>query len=107
LLSWGFTLDGFQKLDDIIDSEKLDIVNCEDITEYTENVLSNYLAFKKGAKNVLRFPFLLKILLKTRIISLVFIKQLSAGMFGPYFMNKGCLGYYKLELTKKTLPNKT
>ena len=106
LLLWGFALEGFQKLDEIIDSEKLDTVNCEDITEYTENVLSNSLVFQKGAQKTLRFPFLLKILLKTRVISLAFIKQLSAGLFGAYFMKKGYLGYYKLELTKKKLPNK-
>jgi len=100
LLSWGFAIDKFQELDDILKSEKLYFINVEDAKEYTENVLSNYIAFQKGAKKALRYPFLLKILLKTRIISLALIKQLSAGVLGPYFLENGYLGYYKLELTK-------
>lgn len=106
LLSWGFALESFQQLDKIINSEKLNNVHFKDRTEYTENVLSNYLSFQRGAKSTLRFPLLLKILLKTRIISLTLIKQLSAGLFGPHFLKNGYLGYYKLELTKKPEGNK-
>lgn len=100
LLSWGFALNKFQNLDDILRSEKLFSLNIEHTKDYTENILSNYLAFQKGAKKALSYPFLLKILLKTRIISVAVIKQISAGVLVPYFLDNGYLGYYRLELTK-------
>ncbi len=102
LLSWGFALDRFQNLNELLEAEKLDQLKVDNITEYTANILPNYLAFQKGAVRALRFPWLLRLLLKSRIISLAFIKQLSAGLFGPYFLHKGYLGYYKLELSPRT-----
>lgn len=100
LLSWGFALDGFQKLDDATGSNVLNGLEVVQVENLSENVLSNLTAFQKGATNALQYPRLLKILLKTRIIPLAFLKQISAGLFTPYFLKSGYLGYYKLELRK-------
>ena len=65
------------------------------------NVLSNALAFQNGAKKALQYPLLLKTLLKLRLVPLALLKQISAGLFSHYFIQKNYLGYYKLEITKK------
>ncbi|MGB0176688.1 MAG: class I SAM-dependent methyltransferase, partial [Owenweeksia sp.] len=49
LLLWGFALKQFYSLDAILSSEKLDFLNFEEITEYSENVLPNMQVFQKGA----------------------------------------------------------
>ncbi|MBN2615195.1 MAG: methyltransferase domain-containing protein [Bacteroidales bacterium] len=98
LLLWGFALNQFQKMSDILDAEKL--ISIESITDYTVNVAPNAIVFQKAAIKVLRFHLFLKLLLKTGIVSIAFIKQLSAGLFGPYFGHTGYLGYYKIVITK-------
>ena len=106
LLSWGFALDGFQKIDTILEPNilnGLEIINVEDLSE---NVISYLLTFQRASIKTLKYPFFLKMLLRTRIIPLAFIKQISAGLLLPYFLKSGYLGYYKLEFQKSTLSNK-
>lgn len=98
LLSWGFALDGFQDLEQVLGAPQLATLHVDPPTEYTANILSNYRAFYRGAKRALRFPGVVKFLLRTRLLSPAFVKQLAAGLFGLHFMKRGYLGYYKLEL---------
>ena len=102
LLSWGFAMKEFQDLGRLQSSQKIQHLNIEEIKDYSVNVLPNYQAFQRGAIKAFRYPRLLKLMLKTRLISMALIKQMSAGLFGPYLINKGYLGYYKIVLSKKT-----
>ena len=101
LLSWGFAMNEFQDLGTLQSSQKIQHLNFEEIKDYSVNVLPNYQAFQRGAIKAFRYPRLLKFMLKTRIISLALIKQMSAGLFGPYLIKKEYLGYYKIVLCKK------
>lgn len=101
LLTWGFAMDNFQQLDEIKQLEKSGELNITSCIDYSENVLSNAKAFQKGAKKALQYPLILKTLLKLRLVPLALLKQISAGLFSHYFIQKNYLGYYKLELTKK------
>lgn len=104
LLSWGFVLERFQKLSEVSDQEKLYFLQLEEIKEYSEHILPNWGAFQRGAKRAFRFPLALKILIKLRIVPAAIVRQLSAGLFGYYLIDKGFLGYYKVEFSKKHLP---
>ncbi|MBN1462801.1 MAG: class I SAM-dependent methyltransferase [Paludibacteraceae bacterium] len=101
LLSWGFALATFQKLGVVTNPQNFDQLKIDTLTEFSENVLPNAIAFQKGALKAIRFATLLKLLLKTKLISLAYIKQISAGLFGAYFLKTGYLGYYQLELSVK------
>lgn len=101
LLSWGFALPTFQKLEEVLNRNNLDGLKIDTNTEFSENVLPNALAFQRGSLKTLQYHFLIKLLLKTHLISIAYIKQISAGLFGAYFLKTGYLGYYKLELSKK------
>ncbi len=101
LLLWGFALERFFTLDDIMNSEKLHSLKFEAVTEYSKNVLPNMLTFQRGAYKALRFPGVLKMLLRLGILPLELIKQIAAGLTSAYFLEKRYLGYYKLVLVKK------
>jgi hypothetical protein len=101
LLSWGFAMTEFQDLGALIESEQVKHLHFEEIKDYSENVLPNYEAFQRGAIKAFHYPRLMKTMLKTRLISMTLIKQMSAGLFGPYLIKKGYLGYYKLVISKK------
>lgn len=99
LLLWGFALEQFQRLAQV-QTQNTDLT-LESATDYTENILPNYLSFQRGSKKALRHWWLLAVVFRLRLIPLALIKQLSAGLFGPYFLKSGYLGYYKIVLTKK------
>ncbi len=101
LFCWGFALSEFQKLDDVLNPQKLKGIQINELKNYTQNILPNATVFQNGAKKTLGYPWLLKICLKLRLLPLAFIKQLSAGVFLPYFLHNNYLGYYKLVISKK------
>jgi SAM-dependent methyltransferase len=100
LLTWGFALTDFQKLDETLHTVS-DFLTLESVEEYTENILPNYITLQMNSKKALNLPLLLKCLLKIGILSKPFVKHLSAGVFGPYFLKEGFLGYYKIGFVKK------
>lgn len=100
LLCWGFALDKFQQLEEITDESNYPHLEMEELTEFSENVLPNMIVFQNGSKNTLKYPLLLKLLLNLRIVPMALVKQLSAGLFGSYFIQSGFLGYYKVVLRK-------
>ncbi len=101
LLSWGFAMTEFQDLGALQSSSKLEHLKIEEVKDYSENVLPNYKAFQRGAIKAFKYPRILKLLLNMKLISMALIKQMSAGLFGPYLIQKGYLGYYKLVISKK------
>lgn len=105
ILTWGFALKKFHNLDEILNSESIPF-KFDDVTDYSENILSNVTVFQNGSKSVLRFPFLIKFLYNIKIIPLAFIKQISAGLFGTHFIKNSYLGYYKLNMSKKSSSKK-
>ena len=101
LLLWGFALKQFYSFDAIVNSKRLEFMNFEEITEYSENVLPNMQVFQKGAFKALRFPFILKAAVRLKILPPEFVKQVAAGLTSAHFLESGYLGYYKLVLSRK------
>jgi ubiquinone/menaquinone biosynthesis C-methylase UbiE len=101
LMSWGYAMERFQTFNEVVDGINTASLQLHKKEDYGKNVLSNLLAFQKGAKNVLKFAGLLKLLIQWRILPKSLIKQISAGFFSAYFMQTGLLGYYKFELENK------
>lgn len=101
LACWGFVLEKYQNINEILESDKLSFLEIEENKDYSMNILPNYLALQKGGKNALRYALILKILLKLKIIPSDIIKQIAGGMFSAYFVSTGYLKYYKLVFTKK------
>ena len=106
ILTWGFALGKFKNLSEMVNPQNFSCLALESSKEYSENVLPNLITFQKGAKKALRHSFILRVLLRIKIISLAFIKQLGAGLTAPYFIKNNYVGYYKLEF-KKTAPINT
>lgn len=100
LLNWGFALEAFQPLASVLQVQEDGSLKLEHQINYSEQVLPNFLVFQEGAKRALRFPQLLKLLYRLRIVPLAFIQQLSAGLFGPVFLQNQYLGYYQLVFVK-------
>ncbi len=105
LLTWGFALNEFQNLKEVTELKSTTCLDLEYVTEYTNNVLPNLMTFQNGAKKALRFPLILKLLLKTKILPLELIKQLGAGLVSPYFLKKDYMGYFELRFQKTLLNN--
>ena len=102
LLSWGFAMEKFQTFEEIESALPKASLTLQYSANYGKNVLSNLLAFQKGAKSVLRFSRLLKFLIKIGILPMALLKQISAGFFCAYFIQTDYLGYYQIELVHKT-----
>ncbi len=100
-LSWGFAMSRFQNIKVLVSNEVKELYSIEIDRDFSQNVLPNFNAFQSGAKKVLRHPRTLRLLVRLKVISLVFIKQLAAGIFGPYFTSKAYLSYRLLVLLSK------
>ncbi len=102
MISWGFAMNSFQELKEIINSDKLQGFKINELKDYTPNILPNYRMILKGSSVGLTFPLLLKFLIAVKLVSPALIKQFSAGIFGYYLLQEKYLGYYKLELLYKS-----
>jgi len=101
LFNWGFAVPHFQPIETIRAVEAQSDLMVERVTDYTQQVLPNYLAFQKGSMRGLRLAPLLRIMLVLRLFPLALVKQLSAGAFGPHFIERGFVGYYQVILAKE------
>lgn len=99
MLSWGFAMERFQSLEEVLSvAEKADL-KINKVVDYSQNVLSNLLAFQKGAIKALSYSFLLRFFRKIHLLPTDVVKQIAAGLFGAHFIQTNYLGYYKVELS--------
>ena len=100
-LSWGFAMERFQHLEEIFAPEVLERYNIAFQQDLSLHILPNFLTFQAAAHKVLRFPRVLKQLVKLKLLSPIFIRQVAAGIFGPYFVQEKYLSYRHIVLDKK------
>ena len=100
LLTWGWALGEFQKIEDLMRPNSIWCLEIKEVTELTENIMDPAMVYQKSAINALRYPLLLKILLKIKLFRITYIRQLCALLFVGYFLKSGYLGYYKIEFRK-------
>ncbi|WP_235297160.1 class I SAM-dependent methyltransferase [Portibacter marinus] len=103
MFCWGFSLPDFKNYKDATMVENIAPLKLEESAEYSNHVMPNFLSFQKSAKLTLRWNFFLKLFTRMNWIPLAFIQQLSAGLMGPYFLEKRYVGYYKIVFHKEQI----
>lgn len=101
LISWGFAMERFQTLEEVLGAAEKAGLQIDRVVDYSQNVLSNLLAFQKGAIKTLNYSYLLRFFRQIHLLPLAVIKQITAGLFGAHFVQTGFLGYYKIELSSR------
>jgi hypothetical protein len=101
LLLWGWSLEKFDSMDKIMSATTEQSFKIEEMVNYSENIMSNNLAYQKGSMLAFGFSTILRILFSLKILPLSYIRQITAGLYSSYFVQNGYLGYYKLVVRKK------
>ncbi len=104
LMSWGFAMERFQTINEVLEAADQSGLQIVQTTDFSKNVLSNLLAFQKGAMHVLNYTWLLKALTRLGILPNALIKQITAGLLSAYFVRINYIGYYQIELKKGLQP---
>lgn len=98
--TWGFALYEYQSLVEARNIVHSTSLKLESEVDLTPNILPNVKTFDRGSKSALKYPLLLKTLIKLRIIPLVYIKQFASGMTGTYLLYNNVMKYYKFVFVK-------
>ena len=98
LICWGFAMDRFQTVLEVLEGAEQVGLQVVQTVDYSKNVLSNLLAFQKGAFKVLSFPYLLKLLKSVRLLPDAVMKQVAAGLLSAHFVQENFIGYYLIEI---------
>lgn len=101
LLLWGWYLDQFESLKNLTAESNSKLYEVKKVVDYSGNIMSNNLAYQKGSMLAFNYPKILKLLYALRILPLSYIKQITAGLYSAYFVQRKYLGYYELIITLK------
>ncbi|MGB1217650.1 MAG: class I SAM-dependent methyltransferase, partial [Saprospiraceae bacterium] len=69
-------------------------------TDYTENILSNFVRFEEGVDMMFRYPWFTRFLMKIKVFPIELFRHGLAGLYGPFLLKYGYAGYFLVEMKK-------
>lgn len=99
-LCWGWAFYRFESLGNVKEIASSTSLSIEQEKDYTFGVVSNCAVYQKSCQKAVRFPIVLKLALKTRLLPKYIFMHIVSGIWALHFLESRFLGYYLVVFKK-------